>query len=318
MRDRWLAQQEAPFAETDRPTAPTAWWYAIRPRTLGLAAGPVIVGVALACLETGRIQWEAFLACLVGALLIQIGTNLHNDALDFLKGGDDARRLGPRRASASGWLPAEQVRAGALASFGLAALVGLYLVWLGGWPILAIGLGSILAGLAYSGGPKPIAFSALGELFVFVFFGLVAVLGSAYLQGAALSLAGLAAAAALGLLAAAVLTVNNHRDRDADRAAGRITLAHRLGGRGTEALFAALLLVPFLLLVPLAGVAAPLALPALLLPWAVILVRDFRRHGPSPALNRTLAQTARLHLLFALLLAAGAFLAAAAAPAATG
>jgi 1,4-dihydroxy-2-naphthoate octaprenyltransferase len=312
MGNRRLVQQSVAFAEADQPAVLSAWWQAIRPHTLGITASPVIVGVAFACLETGHILWHPFLAALLGAALIQIGTNLHNDALDCLNGVDGAQRLGPRRASASGWLTPEQVRTAAFASFALAAIVGLYLVWLGGWPILAIGVGSIAAGLAYSGGPRPIAFTALGELFVFVFFGLVAVLGSYYLQSPMLASTAFVAAVALGLQAAAVLTVNNHRDRDSDHAAGRITLAHRLGSQGTKVLFALLLFIPFLLLIPLTAVAASLALPGILLPWAVVLVRDFWRHDPSPALNRTLAHTARLQFIFAMLLATGAFLAASA------
>jgi 1,4-dihydroxy-2-naphthoate octaprenyltransferase len=299
-------QKRALIGTSERPSALRIWWLAIRPHTLTISMAPVVVGVALARLETGGIRWDAFLIALIGAVLIQIGTNLYNDAGDFLKGGDRADRVGPRRVTAAGWLTPGQVQGGAFVAFGLAAWAGIYLIWLGGWPILWIGLASILAGLAYSAGPKPIAYTALGEVFVFLFFGLVAVLGTYYLQTDRLSSGAALAATMIGLHAAAVLTVNNYRDMEADAAVGRVTLAHRLGIFGTRILYTVLILLPFLLLLPLVTVSAGLWLPALLLPLALLLCRQFWVLDRDEAQNVLLIGTARLQLAFALLVTIGA------------
>lgn len=278
------------------------WLLAIRPKTLSLSLAPVVVGIALAWHETQQFILLPALAALLAALLIQIGTNLHNDAEDFARGTDTAERLGPPRATAQGWLSSTAVMRGAYLAFGLAFLIGLYLVWRGGWPILAIGLTSLLAGFAYTGGPKPIAYSASGELFVFLFFGLVAVLGSYYLQTLTLSLHALAVASAIGLLAAAVLLVNNYRDLQSDRKAGKLTLAHYLGKPGSQALYAVLVLGPFLL--PLALREAAIWLVLLALPLALLLLRRFVSETPGPAFNQILARTALLQLLYSVLLSA--------------
>ena len=278
------------------------WFFAIRPKTLSLSLVPVIVGIALAWGETHLLYPLPALAALLAALLIQIGTNLHNDAEDFARGADTEERLGPPRATAQGWLTAAAVKRGAYLAFSLAFLIGLYLVWRGGWPILAIGLISLLAGYAYTGGPKPIAYSASGELFVFLFFGLVAVLGSYYLQTLSLSLNALVVACAIGLLAAAVLLVNNYRDLQSDRKAGKLTLTHYLGGKRSQTLYAFLILTPFLLPLLLSGLAATIWLVLLALPVALLLLRRFVSEPPGPGFNQILARTALLQLLYGVLL----------------
>ncbi len=280
----------------------TAWWLAIRPKTLSLAATPVLLGNCLAWAELGRLRWEVAAATLLAALGIQIGTNLYNDAADHERGTDGADRLGPPRATAQGWFSAGQVKRAATLTFGISFTLGIYLVNVGGWPILALGLASIAAGYAYTGGPRPIAYSISGELFVFLFFGLFAVSGSYFLQTGHWSVAALFSGTALGALAAAVLLVNNYRDLDSDRRANKLTLCHRLGRPRARALYAVLLLGPFLL--PLAR--ANDLWPALLaLPAAALLIRQFLHEPPGPGLNRLLARTAQLQLAFGLLLGFG-------------
>nr|WP_303907904.1 1,4-dihydroxy-2-naphthoate polyprenyltransferase [Thiohalomonas denitrificans] len=290
-----------------RPSPWGAWWLAIRPRTMPLAITPVLVGTSLAWHETGGFQPGPLLAALLAAALIQAGTNLHNDAGDFARGADTPDRLGPRRATAEGWLTLRQVTTGAYLCFGIALLVGIYLARVGGWPIVALGIASLAAGLAYTGGIRPIAYSALGELFVFLFFGLAAVGGSYYLQTGRVSAASLLAGAALGLLAAAVLVVNNYRDFDTDRRAGKRTLAVVVGREGAQRLYVWMLALPF-----------PAALAVTDTPWvwavgltapsAFNLVRCFQRESPGPVFNGILAATARLQLHFGLLFSLGLLL----------
>ncbi len=280
----------------------TAWWLAIRPKTLSMAATPVLVGNCLAWAELGRLDWAVTAATVLAALGIQIGTNLYNDAADHERGADGDDRLGPPRATAQGWFSATQVKRAAALAFGTSFVLGIYLVSVGGWPILALGLASIAAGYAYTGGPRPIAYSISGELFVFLFFGLFAVGGSYFLQTGHGSAGALFSGAALGALAAAVLLVNNYRDLDSDRRANKLTLCHRLGRPRARALYAVLLLGPFLL--PLAR--ADDLWPALLaLPAAALLIRQFLHEPPGPGLNRLLARTAQLQLAFGLLLGFG-------------
>lgn len=286
------------------PSFLAAWWLAIRPKTLSISLVPVMVGSSLAYAETGAMLWPPLLAALAAAMLIQVGTNLHNDVSDFERGADGAGRAGPPRATASGWFAPAVVRRAALSCFGLAMLFGVYLVWHGGWPILLLGLGSIAAGWAYTGGPRPIAYSAWGELFVWLFFGLGAVMGSHYLQTLRLGWNAFLAASMIGLLAAAVIVVNNYRDLDSDRRIGKNTLAVRLGRPGSRAEYALLLLTPYLLL-PALGHLKGAWLPALTLPWAAFLVLRFWREAPGPAFNRILAQTAQLQLGFGILLSMG-------------
>lgn len=278
------------------------WWLAVRPKTLSLALSPVLVGNSLARAELGSLHWGVTAATLAAALLIQIGTNLYNDAADYERGSDRADRLGPPRVTALGWLTGAQVKRGAAVAFGAAFALGIYLAAVGGWPIVALGLASLAAGYAYTGGAKPIAYTASGELFVFLFFGLFAATGSHYLQTLTLSGTAAAAGAALGLLAAAVLTVNNYRDLEMDHRAGRLTLCQRLGRKRSRWFYAMLLLAPFLLLLHPATLPWAL-LPAL--PFALLLIHRIHHQPPGAGLNRLLAATARFQLGFGVLLSAG-------------
>ncbi|MBL8403112.1 MAG: 1,4-dihydroxy-2-naphthoate polyprenyltransferase [Dechloromonas sp.] len=281
----------------------TAWLLACRPKTLSVSLSPVLVGTAIAWHDTHTLLWLPLLAAALGAAFIQIGTNLFNDVGDFLRGTDTPGRLGPRRATAEGWLTPGMVKAGAWFSFALAFLCGIYLVRHGGWPIVAIGLASLAAGWAYTGGPKPIAYGPLGELFVFVFFGLVAVGGSYYLQTLSLTPTALIAATLVGIHAAAVITVNNYRDHDGDKAHGKNTLAVRLGRPATRHVYTLEMLAPYALLPALGGLGWPAALPLLSLPLALRLIARFHREPPGPVFNPILAATAGLQLVFACLLA---------------
>lgn len=296
-------------------TAPPAsaalrhWLTAIRPRTLPVAVVPVIVGTALAWRDVEALSGLVFAATVLAALLIQVATNLHNDVSDFERGADDpGTRLGPRRATAEGWLTAAAVRRGAALSFAGAGLVGLWLAWQGGWPILAIGVASIACAWGYSGGAKPIAYSSLGELFVWLFFGVAAVAGSYYLQAGRFDATAWIAGALLGLPAAAVLVVNNYRDRENDRRAGRRTFAVVFGARASRIEYGLLLLLPFLALPVLAVAAGPgWWLGLLALPWAARLVYRFATLPPGPVFNELLADTARLQLVLGVLICAGLF-----------
>ncbi|HFD79743.1 MAG TPA: 1,4-dihydroxy-2-naphthoate octaprenyltransferase [Gammaproteobacteria bacterium] len=277
------------------------WLLAIRPKTLSLAVVPVLVGTALAWAEWQTFHWGPLLATLGAALLIQIGTNLHNDVADYERGADTPQRLGPQRATAEGWLGARQVRRAAHLAFATAFVLGIYLVWLGGWPIAVLGLLSLAAGYAYTGGPRPLAYTPLGELFVWLFFGIAAVTGSAWLQGLQWSWLAPLTGAAVGLPAAAVLMVNNYRDLDTDREAGKHTLAVTLGRPAVRWLYAAALCAPPLVTLALraAGIGgAQLFLPWLALPPALVLVRQLWRAPIDAGLNRLLAATARWQLLF--------------------
>ena len=278
----------------------------MRPKTLTVSFVPVLVGSTVAWSQAHVFHWLPALVALLAAVLIQIGTNLHNDVSDFERGADTPERLGPPRATAMGWLPANAVRRGAWIAFGLAFNFGVYLAWYGGWPIIAIGLSSLLAGWAYTGGPRPIAYTPLGEVFVCIFFGLVAVGGSYYLQTLSISSAALLAAAMVGSLAAGVITVNNYRDRESDARAGKNTLAVLVGRRGAQVVYALEMLLPFALLPVLATLTGKgwwLALPLLMLPLVLQQLGRFRREAPGPVFNELLARTARLQFAFGVLLA---------------
>ena len=288
-----------------------AWAVAIRPRSLLVAVSPVLVGAAFGFARTGSIDPWAALLVLGASLLMQVVTNLQNDVGYTVRGGErSGTRTGLPRATANGWLSVRHVRAGIVVSALLATVLGVALVAYRGWPVLVVGVASLLAALAYMGGPRPIAYSPYGEFTVFVFFGLVAVLGTDWVLTGSSSLATVLAASAVGLLAAAALAVNNHRDIAHDRLVGRRTFAVTFGDRGSVALYSWLLLAPFGLLLPLAAVMASLAplLPLLLLPGALQLRRDFVRCARGLPFNEVLFRTFRLGLGFALALAAGALL----------
>jgi 1,4-dihydroxy-2-naphthoate octaprenyltransferase len=283
---------------------------AARIRTLPAAVAPVLVGTALA--GYGHVFHALrFLAALAGAVFIQVGTNLSNDYSDARRGADTEDRLGPVRVTAGGLVPPRQVLVATYISFGAAVLVGIYLIAVAGWVLLAIGAASILAGVLYTGGPRPYGYEGLGELFVFLFFGLVAVTGSFYVQVKHLDWQAFALAVPVGLLAAAILVVNNVRDVDTDRRAGKRTLAVRLGRDRTRALFAAMIYLSYLL-APVTWVFGPLTawllLPWLTLPVAAGLVRAVRNRVDGPSLNRALAQTGLLQLTFCVLVSAGLLL----------
>lgn len=290
-----------------KPTIAMIVWTAIRPKTLPLAATPVLVGLALAWAEGATPQILAALATLAAALLIQIGANLHNDAADHERGNDRADRVGPLRVTAAGWATAAQVKTGARLVFATAFALGVYLASIGGWPIVAIGLASLAAGAAYSGGPQPISHTPFGEIFVWIFFGVLAVVGAHWLQAGHTSLAAWAAGAALGLPAAAVLLVNNLRDVAADTAVGRRTLAAVLGDDKARRIYALFMLLPFAALPLLAKTGLSAWLAVLAFPVAVKLARRMRTLQ-GPAMNELLAATARQQLLFGLLLAIGLLL----------
>ncbi len=284
-----------------------AWWIAARPPTLTIAVTPVLVGSALAWQGGAEIHWLVAAVALVAAMLIQIGTNLYNDVGDYERGADRTDRLGPPRATSMGWLTPAEVRRAAATSFGLAMVLGAYLVSVGGWPIFAIGLASVAAGIAYTGGPRPIAYSASGEFFVFVFFGLVATVGSWFLQTGRFSWAAVVAGGMIGALAAAVLVVNNYRDLESDRRSAKMTLAVRIGHARTRIEFAALVFAPFAalpLLAWLTGTGPRMLLPLAAAPIAARLAWDLCRAPINGALNSLLKRTARLELVFGLLVCA--------------
>lgn len=283
-----------------------AWGLAARHRTLVAGLVPIAVGSGVA-IHDGKFHPLVMLAALVAALLIQIGTNLANDYHDFRRGADSAGRLGPPRVSALGLLPPRAVLYGALTCFGLAILVGIYLVAVGGWPILAIGLASVTAGYIYTGGPYPLAYHGLGEVFVLVFFGLIAVGGTYFVQALSWSPIAVVAGIPVGMLAVGLLTVNNVRDSETDAAARKRTLVVRLGTGFGRAEYVASLAISFLVPVFLVvtGQAGPFALlPLLSVPLAVAPVRIVQNERGG-ALNQALAGTAKLQLAFGALFALG-------------
>jgi 1,4-dihydroxy-2-naphthoate polyprenyltransferase len=281
------------------------WVMAARLRTLPAAVAPVLVGTALAGTED-RFRVGAFIAALLGAIFIQVGTNLSNDYSDARRGADTEDRLGPVRVTAGGLVPPRQVLMATYITFGLAVVCGAYLVYVAGPLLLAIGAASILAGVLYTGGPRPYGYEGLGEVFVFLFFGIVAVAGSYFVQQERLEWEAFALAVPVGLLAAAILVVNNVRDIDTDRRAGKRTLAVRLGRPRTRTLFSAMLLVADVALIPVAfALSAWVLLPVLTLPLAARLARTVRAHVDGPTLNAALARTGMLQLAFCVLLSVG-------------
>ena len=280
---------------------------AARPRTLPAAVAPVLVGTSLA-IHYGTFHPLAFIAALFGSMLIQVGTNLSNDYSDARRGADTDERIGPVRVTAGGLVPPRQVLIATYVTFAAAVLCGAYLIAVAGWALLAVGAASILAGVLYTGGPRPYGYDGLGEVFVFLFFGIVAVSGSYFVQRKGLPWEAFALAVPVGLLIASILVVNNSRDIDTDRRAGKRTLAVRLGRERTRALFAVMVAAAFVTSwVPwFAGALSPwLLLTAAAAPIALGVVQTVRTHADGPSLNAALARTAKLALLFCLLLCAG-------------
>jgi 1,4-dihydroxy-2-naphthoate polyprenyltransferase len=272
---------------------------AARPHTLPASLSPVLVGTA-AAVGAGTFRLVPALAAALGAVLIQIGTNLANDVFDYWRGADGPGRLGPPRAAASGLLRPAEIVAGMIGCFAAATLVGVYLVWVGGWPIVLIGTLGILSGILYTGGPWPLGYHGFGDLFAFVFFGPIAVGGTYYVQAGNVTGPVLAAGAAVGALTTAILAVNNLRDRASDARAGKRTLAVRLGTELTRDYYALLLLAPYAIAAVLAR--SPLGLlPLLSAPLAVRLIRVVSANDDGPSLNAALARTAQLLALYSLL-----------------
>ncbi|HEX8158931.1 MAG TPA: 1,4-dihydroxy-2-naphthoate polyprenyltransferase [Solirubrobacteraceae bacterium] len=283
------------------------WFMAARVRTLPAAVAPVLVGTSLA-IQRGVFRPGAFIAALLGSLLIQIGTNLANDYSDARRGADAEDRVGPVRVTAGGLVPPRQVLVATYVTFGLAVLCGVYLVAVAGIELLFVGIASIAAGVLYTGGPKPYGYEGLGEIFVFLFFGVAAVTGSAFAQLRTWPWEAFVLAVPVGLLAAAILVVNNVRDMDSDARAGKRTLAVRLGRERARTVYGVMVYGAYLV-APLPWLLGSLS-PWLFLPWltlalAVRLARTVREHADGPTLNEALAQTGLLALAFCLLLSAG-------------
>jgi len=289
-----------------RPGSLGAWILASRPKTLSAAAVPVLVGTAAAAAR-GQVRWAPALAALLGSLCLQIGANFANDVFDYEKGADTAERLGPTRAVQAGLLSARSMRRGMLVVFGLALGLGLYLTSVSGPLILLIGCASIASAIAYTGGPYPLGYNGLGDVFVFIFFGLVAVCGTAYVEIGRVPGLSLACAVPVGALATAILVVNNLRDRATDYVAGKRTLAVRWGSAFAIGEYRALLALSFLtpLGLVLSRAAGPEALlPLLALPMALKTERAVAT-SEGRALNPLLAATAKLLLVFGVLFALG-------------
>jgi 1,4-dihydroxy-2-naphthoate octaprenyltransferase len=292
--------------DSTHPTGIMLWLMAIRPKTLPAAVGPIAVGSGCAY-AAGGFSIVPAVACLVGAVLLQIGVNLANDYFDAQRGIDSDERLGPTRVTQSGLMSGTQVRSGIIVTLGGAGLIFLYLGFLGGWPIVLVGAASVLAALGYSGGPYPLASHGLGDLFVFIFFGLVAVGATFYIQTGYLSYVALIASIPPGLLITAILVVNNLRDIDTDATAGKRTLAVMIGRRRTILQYLALVWGSYLVAAVMLffeGVGWPVLAPLVTAPmaWSVS-----RRVGTISGrdLNELLAKTAQLSLFFSLLFAAG-------------
>lgn len=284
-----------------------AWLLAVRPPTLTAAIAPVLVGTAVA-IRDGVFAPAAALAALFGALALQAGANLANDVADFQRGADTDARLGPPRVTQQGLLTERQVVTGMWIAFGLATLAGVYLLAVAGWVVVAIGLSSIVAAIAYTGGPWPYGYRALGEVFTFLFFGVIAVGGTYFVQAEVWVSDVILASLPVGCTVTAILVVNNVRDIDTDRRAGKRTLAVLLGRRGAQRLYLVLLAAAYLIaaaLWPLAGFSPLVLLAWLSVPLAIAPARAVATAVEGPPLNAALRATSSLHLWFSAALALG-------------
>ena len=285
------------------------WWLAIRPKTLPAAASGVVMGSALAWAD-GSFQFLPALAAVAVALLLQIGSNVANDVFDFERGTDTSERQGPMRVTQAGLLTPVQVKRGMWLIFCLAALCGLYLASLRGWVVILVGLAAILSAIAYTGGPFPLGYNGLGEIFVFIFFGLAAVAGTYFVQAGDVSISAWWMSLPVGLIIVAILIVNNLRDLESDRRAGKHTIAVRLGESGTRVEYmlcmgVAYLLFPFFALVGLIPWMGLMAWGSL--PWAVRAARLVLSQRGRP-LNQALALTGQSVFTFSVLFWVGLFL----------
>ena len=290
-----------------RPSTARIWLLAIRPATLPAAVSGVLVGLGAALGIGAPFRLDTAVGCLAVALVLQITANLSNDLSDFRRGADTPDRAGPLRVAAAGLITEGQLEIAIVVTIAIAAAIGLWLTTIGGPVLLGLGALAIVAALAYTGGPWPYGYRGLGEVFVFVFFGLVAVVGTAFLQAGQIAPLFVAAAAPVGALTTAILVVNNLRDIPTDSAAGKRTLAVMLGRRATVVEYRLLLAVAFLVPVALlvAGRGLPVLLPLLAVPLALPLERTVRTFSEPRQLNPVLKGTARLALVHGLLLAIG-------------
>jgi len=301
---------DQPSYTAHTPPGISIWAMAIRPRTLPTAVAPVVVGTAAAA-AVGQFHLLPALAALAGALMLQIGVNLANDYFDFVKGVDTSERVGPIRVTQSGLIAPSQVRLAMILSLATAALFGIYLIRVGGMPILAIGVAAIVSALCYSGGPLPLASRALGDLFVFLFYGPVAVCGTYYVQALSVSLLTVLVSIQMGFLITAVLVVNNLRDMVTDRKAGKITLAVALGPKRTVMEYRLLITGAYLLVFAAwfpGWVSAWGLLPVVAFPKALRLFAEVRPETPPARMNSALAGTAAHALMFAALAGVGILL----------
>jgi 1,4-dihydroxy-2-naphthoate octaprenyltransferase len=286
---------------SDKPNFFQTWWLAIRPRTLPAAASGVTMGCALAWYD-GSFMLLPAVTCLLIALLLQIGSNVANDVFDFERGADTAERLGPVRVTQAGYLTPSQVKTGMVVIFALAAFLGLYLATLRGWTVIWLGTAAILSAVAYTGGPYPLGYHGLGDVFVFIFFGVVAVAGTYFVQAGSVSLAAWWMSVPIGFIVTAILVVNNLRDLENDRKAGKHTLAVRMGEKATKAEYLLLMLIAYLIvpifvwmkIIPVGAMLAWLSLPIAIRTLRVVFTQVGR------PLNTALAGTGQTAFLFSL------------------
>ncbi len=304
-----MSQPAAPAAAPSaaRPSPVRIWLLAARPATLPAALAGVVVGIGAALGVGGQLRIDTALGCVAVALLLQVVANFANDLSDFRRGADTPDRSGPVRVAAAGLVTERQLEVAIAITIGVAGVIGLWLAYVGGPVLILLGVLAVVAALAYTGGPLPYGYRGLGEVFVFVFFGLVAVIGTAYLQVLRLEPVFVAAAIPAGALITAILVINNLRDIPTDRAAGKRTLAVMLGVEGTRIEYAVLLVVAFLVPIGLVveGWSAWALTPLLSLPLTWPLLRTVWRFREPRELNPVLKGTARLSLLFAILFAIG-------------
>ncbi len=285
----------------------TTWLLAARPKTLWASIAPVLMGTAMAFAD-GKAHWLSAAAALLGSMLIQVGTNFANDYFDYLHGADTHERLGPTRATQAGLVKPETMKKAFLLTFALAFAIGMYLVWRGGWPVFALGMLSILFGVLYTGGPYPLGYNGLGDIFVLIFFGPVAVGGTYYVQALEINSIVILAGLAPGLISVALLTVNNLRDIHTDRKTGKRTLAVRFGANFArlEYLFCILLacLLPIALTILKGGNYYSIITIGVLL-FALPAIRIVFRESGSPLLNRVLADTGKMLLIYSIIFSIG-------------
>ncbi len=285
----------------------SSWLAACRPKTLTTSLVPIGVGAALSYAAYGALRWDLNILALLSSVMIQIGTNLINDAYDFKKGADTAERLGPQRLAMTEKVSANTILKAGIGCFIAAMLLAIPLVIAGGWPLILIGIASLIAGYAYTGGPYPLAYLGLGDLFVVIFFGWIAVSGVYYLNTGLWEIYPWIAGSHVGFLATVLIAINTVRDQNTDRKANKKTMAVRLGAAGARLEIALLAIIPFIIgfYWVSQGLKWAFLLPLVTLPMAVSLIRKVYRTEPGVVFNQYLAQGAALHLVFGILLTLG-------------